>query len=305
VGRRTAGDTSRTALLGRCRLLPGTLDGAIDGRTGDVEQLGQLDGRVLARPPQLDEVRLLLRAELGLKRPASGVAPAPAPSHSVAFWLVRAEARPNDVYEAGPQAPGWHGLVGSAVGCRGHAVYPGQTVGQPASANGMGGAQNRQPWQGWARPTGPSTLRRHARRAGAGQSSRPTQTRILSSAPQRRRDEPATTLGHYQAGTRCKLRHTSLPRMARPELATRVPRTGHARDEPAHRPSGSAGPIPGARDLLMVKLARNDHHRRWSGKAATGDNPRCAVQPHRLTEMSGLGLANPKTELLSLAEGRR
>jgi len=31
--------------------------------------------------------------------------------------------------------------------------------------------------------------------------------------------------------------------------------------------------IPGVRKMLMVKLARKYHHRRWSPKTATSDNP--------------------------------
>jgi hypothetical protein len=45
---------------------PGPLDGAVDGGAGDAEEFGQLGGRVLAGSVQLDQVRFLLRLELGL-----------------------------------------------------------------------------------------------------------------------------------------------------------------------------------------------------------------------------------------------
>jgi hypothetical protein len=36
---------------------------------------------------------------------------------------------------------------------------------------------------------------------------------------------------------------------------------------------GDGWSIPGARGMLMVKLARKYRHRQWSLKAATNDNP--------------------------------
>jgi transposase-like protein len=58
----------------------------------------------------------------------------------------------------------------------------------------------------------------------------------------------------------------------RPELATgvleRVMREMNRRTDVGVRWS-----IPGVRGMLMVKLARKYHHRRWSPKTATSDNP--------------------------------
>ena len=58
----------------------------------------------------------------------------------------------------------------------------------------------------------------------------------------------------------------------RPELATgvleRVMREMNRRTDVGVRWS-----IPGARGMLMVKLARKYHHGRWSPKTATSDNP--------------------------------
>jgi hypothetical protein len=58
----------------------------------------------------------------------------------------------------------------------------------------------------------------------------------------------------------------------RPELATgvleRVMREMNRRSDVGVRWS-----IPGVRGMLMVKLARKYHHRRWSPKTATSDNP--------------------------------
>jgi len=56
------------AVVGGCfrPLIAGALERAVDSGAGDVEEFGELGGRVLPVAMQRDEMRLLPRAELGL-----------------------------------------------------------------------------------------------------------------------------------------------------------------------------------------------------------------------------------------------